>query len=342
MQTQITAPIPLLNDAGELTQPGYAKSLLPVYRRAHVKASPLRLKEWDYYLIANDRFAVALTIADNGYMGLDSISFLHFDQVWEQTKSVMRWFPMGRTNLPETSASGDSTITGKNYVLSFRHENGGRVLTFRMDDFRDGQPISGRITLTDEPPESMVIATPFAKPRRFYYNQKINCMAASGVVTLGGQTYTFDPADTSAVLDWGRGVWTYHNTWYWGSASGRVDGVPFGWNIGYGFGDTSAASENMLFYGGKAHKLSQVAFHIPMKNGREDYLSPWTFSSDDGRFEMSFTPILDRAACTDFKLLKSDQHQVFGRFTGTAILDDGTPVHVRDFLGFAEKVENKW
>ena len=217
MQTQITAPIPLLNDAGELTQPGYAKSLLPVYRRAHVKASPLRLKEWDYYLIANDRFAVALTIADNGYMGLDSISFLHFDQVWEQTKSVMRWFPMGRTSLPETSASGDSTITGKNYALSFRHENGGRVLTFRMDDFRDGQPISGRITLTDEPPESMVIATPFAKPRRFYYNQKINCMAASGVVTLGGQTYTFDPADTSAVLDWGRGVWTYHNTWYWGS-----------------------------------------------------------------------------------------------------------------------------
>ena len=231
MQTQITAPIPLLNDAGELTQPGYAKSLLPVYRRAHVKASPLRLKEWDYYLIANDRFAVALTIADNGYMGLDSISFLHFDQVWEQTKSVMRWFPMGRTNLPETSASGDSTITGKNYALSFRHENGGRVLTFRMDDFRDGQPISGRITLTDEPPESMVIATPFAKPRHFYYNQKINCMAASGAVTLGDQTYTFDPADTSAVLDWGRGVWTYHNTWYWGSASGRVDGVPFGWNI---------------------------------------------------------------------------------------------------------------
>ena len=203
MQTQITAPIPLLNDAGELTQPGYAKSLLPVYRRAHVKASPLRLKEWDYYLIANDRFAVALTIADNGYMGLDSISFLHFDQVWEQTKSVMRWFPMGRTNLPETSASGDSAITGKNYALSFRHENGGRVLTFRMDDFLSGQPISGRITLTDEPPESMVIATPFAKPRRFYYNQKINCMAASGAVTLGDQTYTFDPADTSAVLDWG-------------------------------------------------------------------------------------------------------------------------------------------
>jgi len=98
----------------------------------------------------------------------------------------------------------------------------------------------------------------------------------------------------------------------------------------------------MLFCGGRAHKLSKVRFRIPVKDGREDYLSPWTFTSDDGRFEMDFAPILDRAACTDFKLLKSDQHQVFGRFTGRAVLDNGTEIHVSDFLGFAEKVENKW
>lgn len=35
----------------------------------------MRLKEWDYYLISNGHIAVALTIADNSYMGLDSISF---------------------------------------------------------------------------------------------------------------------------------------------------------------------------------------------------------------------------------------------------------------------------
>ena len=57
---------------------------------------------------------------------------------------------------------------------------------------------------------------------------------------------------------------------------------------------------------------------------------------------MDFTPVMDRASCTDFKILKSDQHQVFGTFTGTAILDDGTEIHVKDLPGFAEKVENKW
>ena len=342
MQHEITSRAPLLDAAGNLREAGYAKRLLPFYDRAAIRAGAAHIKEWDYYLVANDHYAVALTIDDNGYMGLDSISFLHFDERWEKTKSPMRAFPMGRTGLPASSAAGDTVINRKHYALSFRHEEGARVLTFHMEDFLDGLPVSGRIRLTDEPEESMVICTPFEKPGHFYYNQKINCMRASGSVLVSGREYVFDPADSFGVLDWGRGVWTYHNTWYWGSASGQVDGIPFGWNIGYGFGNTSAASENMLFYGGRAHKLSQVQFHIPMRDGREDYLHPWTFTSDDGRFEMDFVPILDRAACTDVKLIKSDQHQVFGRFTGTAVLDDGTAVRVKDFLGFAEKVENKW
>ena len=57
---------------------------------------------------------------------------------------------------------------------------------------------------------------------------------------------------------------------------------------------------------------------------------------------VKFTPILNRAARTSVGVIKSDQNQVFGRFTGTAALDDGTVLQVNDFFGFAEKVENKW
>ena len=123
-----------------------------------------------------------------------------------------------------------------------------------------------------------------------------------------------------------------------------MDGERFGFNIGYGFGNTSAASENMLFYKGRAHKLSQVTFHIPGDGGRRtpDYMQPWTFTSDDGRFEMDYTPVLDRASCSDVGLIKSDQHQVFGVFNGRAVLDDGTVLNVKDLPSFAEKVINKW
>ena len=328
MQHEITKAIPLLDEKGNLTEPGYAKKLLPVYDRTKVKGGFARLKEWDYYYVGNEDFGVALTIADNSYMGLDSISFLSFkERPWQITKSAMRFFPMGKTGLPQTSASGVSAISGKGYSLEFRVEGGNRVLKAHMDKFRDNKAIDIDVTLSCEPEESLVI---------------INCMRASGTVKLGSEVYAFSPEESFAVLDWGRGVWTYHNTWYWGSASGLVEGADFGFNIGYGFGDTSAATENMLFYKGKAHKLSQVTFNIPMKDGKEDYMKPWTFTSDDGRFEMDFVPIIDRAAPTDFKVLKSDQHQVFGYFSGTAVLDDGTKLNVKNLLGFAEKVENKW
>ena len=341
-QHEITTAAPLLDANGDLREPGWARSLLPVYCRQDIRAPRTRIKEWDYYLITDGHIGLALTIADNGYMGLDSVSFLNFDERWEITKSPMRVFPMGKTGLPETSRLGASEIAASGYALAFYHEDGARQLSFHMDHFRGKDAIEGIVTLTDEPEDGIVIATPFQKPGHFYYNQKINCLRASGWVELGKERFVFCPDRFFAVLDWGRGVWTYHNTWYWSSASGLVDGVPFGWNLGYGFGDTSAATENALFYNGRLHKLEHITFEIPFKDGKEDFLSPWRFTSSDGRFEMEFAPVLDRAACTDLKLLKSDQHQVFGKFTGKAVLDDGSELFVRDLFGFAEKVENKW
>ena len=168
-------------------------------------------------------------------------------------------------------------------------------------------------------------------------------MKASGVISLGDTVYELNTSDSMGTLDWGRGVWTYKNTWYWGSMSNILpDGTPFGFNIGYGFGDTSKATENMIFYNGEAHKLSEVTFNIPMKNGREDYMSPWTFTSDDKRFEMEFTPVLDRSAYINLLVLKTVQHQVFGKFSGKVTLDDGRVIEINNLLGFAEKVYNKY
>ena len=346
MQRHITAPGPLHDGQGRLIETGYATSLIKEYDRKKIAANRLRVKEWDYYCVTSDRYALALTIADNGYMYMDSVSLLDFDNNRQSTASKIS-LPFGKRALPPTSVRGDIRVSGKDYEMVFENDGKKRRLYGRMDRFPTGgaqaAPLVFDVTLTDPPRDSMVIVTPFAhKPRAFYYNQKINCLRAEGKVTHGNREFLFAPAHSFAVLDWGRGVWTYENTWYWGSASGLAGGVPFGFNIGYGFGDTSAASENMLFYDGKAHKLSRVTFEIPMKDGREDYLSPWRFTSDDGRFEMAFQPVMDRSADIDLKLLRSDQHQVFGRFTGTAVLDDGTPVQIQNFLGFAEKVHNKW
>lgn len=340
---QMLTPGRLMNEKGCLAQAGYATSLVRTYDRREIAASWARIKEWDYYLINNDRYAVALTIADNGYMGLDSVSLLDFETGFQHTNSPMRIMPKGKTGFPGTSVKGDVSIKGKGYEIAFKNDGKTRRLTAHMDDFRDGKPIDIDLTLTDVPRDSMVIATPWAgKPKAFYYNQKINCMRASGWCKFDGRTYAFDPDDAMGVLDWGRGVWTYKNTWYWGSGSGWSNGRKVGWNLGYGFGDTSAATENMLFVDGIAHKLDEVTFHIPQKDGKDDFMSPWTVDDNEGRVNLTFTPVMDRASNTDFGVLGSNQHQVFGWFDGYFVMDNGEKLKIEHFMAFAEKVANKW
>ena len=329
----------LLDDQGELREPGWSKSLVQQYRRSMIKAPKFRIKEWDYYLVTSNRFAAAFTISDDGYIGLQSVSLLVFgEKPWEHTETVLNAFPMGKLKLPEDSSTGETKYADKRLQMSFVPKDGARHITCHFENFMDGKPLDADIVLEQPPMDTMVIATPWPKKHAFYYNQKINCMRASGAVSFDGETYQFDPATDFGTLDWGRGVWTYDNTWFWGSGNADVDGNAFGWNIGYGFGDTSAASENILFWNGTAHKLDDVTFNIP----ESGYMDTWTFTSSDGRFEMTFEPVLDRAACLDYKVIVSDQHQVFGRMSGKAVLDDGTEVNIKDVMCFAEKVHNKY
>ena len=342
MQKEIIQGGKLLNSSGALSEPGWARSLIKEYDRKDIKANPLRIKEWDYYFISDGKKGLALTIDDNGYMGLHSASWLDFEHPDDKTKSVMTFMPLGKTNLPSSSVSGITAFSNKTIQIAFENTSDIRRLYLVYHDFHDGKTLTAEVALSDPPDESMVIMTPFKDhPKAFYYNQKINCMKAEGYVRLGEEKYVFGK-DAMGVMDWGRGVWTYANTWYWSSASGMLDGHPFGFNLGYGFGDTSAASENVLFYNGKVHKLDGIDFGIPQKDGKDDFMSPWHFTSNDGRFDAVFTPVLDRAADTNALIIESDQHQVFGHFDGQAVLDDGTVLKFDHFFGFAEKVKNRW
>ena len=345
MQNEIKENRDLLDEKGNLSSPGYARFEAWNYDRTEIKAPALRIKEWDYYYVGNEHFGVALTIADNSYMGLISASFLDFDTEFQETKSKILPFTNGKLFLPPSADLGETSYHGKTIDMSFRTEEKERRIRCHYRDFLKEQPLILDIKLTDFPKDRMCIATPFEKKGHFYYNQKINLMRAEGYVQLGEKCYKLgeDPHDM-ALLDWGRGVWTYKNTWYWSSLNTVLaDGRKFAFNLGYGFGDTSKATENMLFVDGVADKLEDVLFDIPKKpDGLYDYLSPWRVTSTDGRVDLIFLPILNRAAKMSLGILASDQNQVFGKFSGSIRLSDGEVLELTDAVGFAERVYNKW
>lgn len=347
MQNNVTEKQRLLDSNGNIKNPGYSKSLVWEYSRDDIKAKKSRIKEWDYYYISDGRYALCLTIADMGYVGANSISVIDFAKPWQATNSDIILFPMGKLKMPTVSDIGNCYAKAGKSEFTFENDGETRHLHGYYKNYdKKGNDLSYDIVIKDAPKETMVIATPFDKDKYFYYNQKINCMTASGWFMINDQQFNFDEKETLATLDWGRGVWTYDNTWYWGSLQTRLkDGSTFGFNIGYGFGNTSAASENMLFYNGTSHKLEDVDFGIPNDNQKgvePSYMHKWHFTSSDNRLDLIFEPIIDRYEPFDLKVMCMIPHQVFGRFYGKCILDDGKVIELNGDLGFAEKVHNKW
>ncbi len=343
MQNEITSPIELLDNRGHITAEGWARHPYWRYDRSAIKAPWYRIKEWDYYAVLSHdgRYGLGLTAADLGFLGIFAICWLDLEKGYTFQSDTMTLMPKGKTGFAPDSDTGGVAFSDKKLSLEFDYQKGKRIIRLAAPGIRDargGTGLEGEITLTQpEGIESLTIATSWKEDRRrFYYNRKINCLPAAGTVRIGNNEYAFHPEKDFGVLDWGRGAWTYRNRWYWGSASGLVNGKTFGFNIGYGFTDRSPASENTLFYDGKAHKLEEITFHIDTSN----YMKPWKFSSSDGRFEMDFKPLVDRAQQINLLLAKTVQHQTFGLFSGRAILDGGKEIILKDFLGFAEDVLN--
>lgn len=338
MQRELTEESTLLEPDGTLTRKGYARRPILEYDRDEIASGWHRIKEWDYYAVWNPEYGIAFTVADLGYVGLISVVWLDFeDETYTQDETVVL-LPRGEFDLPSSSETGDVRLSRKGIDLAFVTADGRRRLRCSYPGFDGGRGIDVDLALRQPPTDdSIVIVSDWeANRERFYYNEKVNCMPAEGEVALGDETYHFDGESAFGVLDWGRGAWTYRNTWYWASASTKVDGVRLGWNLGYGFGDRSHASENAVFYDGDLHKLEDVTFEY------DDYLEPWTITSSDGCFEMTFDPVLDRSSETNLLVIRNEQHQVFGHFSGQFTLEDGQVVEVEDVLGFAEEVYNRW
>jgi hypothetical protein len=140
-------------------------------------------------------------------------------------------------------------------------------------------------------------------------------------------------------LDWGRGIWDYRSFWVWASASGFLpDGRTVGLNLGFGFGDTSKATENALILNGRLHKLGQVDFQYSSQNFKQ----PWKMSSPDGHLQLEFTPFVERVAKANLLLITSEVHQMFGRYRGTVIADDGEVIKIDGLIGWAEEHHAHW
>lgn len=347
MHPELTRPGPLLDAQGRLAQIGWSRQPLLDCNLEQLRlAGPLRLlrrlrvKRWDYYAIFTPRRFFSATIADLGYAGNIFVYTLDFTSGALHEEGVV--IPLGRgIRLERNSTSGEAVFTSPRLALRFETSPHERQVRVSWPGFHGGRGIEAEICLRcPSEHESMNIIIPMGR-RQFYANTKINCLPAEGWLRYGDEREELRPESSLGALDWGRGVWPYRSFWNWANASGFLPGAgggTIGLNLGRGFGDLRQATENAVILNGRIHKLGTVEFAY--RPGA--FMQPWRFVDDAGRLELTFTPFKERTARTNLGIIFSGVHQLFGRYNGRVLLDDGSPLEIRDLIGFAEEHRARW
>lgn len=345
-QHELTHPSPLLDAQGNLVQVGWARQpiLTPNLNRVRFYPAPfrffqpMRIKRWDYYGITTPTHFFSATLAHLGYAGQVFVYIVDFERHFHHEETLTLPFARG-ISLAEDSTQGVGCFDNGKVRVRFEVKDDRRHVEVRWPRF-GGSDLRADAVLSPLSPghESTVIVIPIGK-KRFYYNRKVNCLPAVGFFQWGDERVEFEPHSAVGNLDWGRGVWEYASFWVWESASGYLaDGRAAGLNLGFGFGDTSAATENTLFLDGRIHKLGQVEFAYDPG----DFMRPWKMVSPDGRLDLEFRPFYERVAKTNVLLIRSEVHQLFGRYHGRVVADDGEEVAIDGLIGCAEEHHARW
>lgn len=353
-QTEYTKPTKLLATDGKLLSPGWARHNVFDYERDNAKPA-WRKKEWDFYQISNGEFMVQISFANISIGGYAQASITDLHNAHQKSKihsgtileSTALFLGGKKYILPPKGDEPnvvDFTVSG----TQFKAVTEKRVRTLYFKGKFKGKEVEANFTMDImDGLENITTVLPFAnKPTRYFMTTKQNCMPCAGTFRWGEQVWNFDKKDTFAFLDWGRVNTPYKMVWYWGNGSKVVQGPDgkdhmFGFEITWGIGDESNATETAIFWDGKAHKFGPVDVEVFPKPDK--FEEPWHFVSQDGRFDFTMTPFYDHHGDLNvLNLLRMHCHQVHGIWNGTAILDDGTKVEVRDMYAFCEYCENKW
>jgi len=191
------------------------------------------VKRWSYWCVTDERFVLALTLADLGYLGLASLWYLDFQTGRTRSSTALR----RRMDL--------SIFDGPRLGIAFIDEPGGTRLRVRARGL-DVDLVAARQPHLTVRVREVVTNKHVARP-------------TAGTVAVDGRVLAVDGA--FATLDATEGTWPRRTVWSWAVAQGVRDGRRVGVNLGAQWTDGSGATENALYVDGGVRPLAfDVAF----------------------------------------------------------------------------------
>lgn len=335
IEKELTEPVNLCEDNGRLHPEAVGWSRKPLHT-CNLSGRWPRKKRWNYWAVTSETHLFSVTVSNIDYAGLVFVYVADFanDMFNEMTQIV----PLGRgCNLPDT-VNADVVFARDGLRVDMLQTDNSLDLAVDIANF-EGLPLTAKFTITTPPAhESLNMVVPW-DDKTFQFTSKQNTLPTVGTVKFGDETIRFSGEQSFACLDYGRGIWPRNCVWNWGSASGRQNGRSLGLNLGGQWTDGTGMTENGICVNGKLTKISE---DLHWQYDKSNFMTPWRITAPSGSIDLTFTPFMERVAASNLWLVKSEVHQMFGRYHGTVKTAEGEIIPVENLIGWAEDHIAKW
>jgi hypothetical protein len=337
-QNEIITSAAVLDDMGRPSHFGWARRPIFTYDK-DLAWTPRRL------ITASDRFIIfspthifSFEINDSGYTGCRGITVFSLRDKRKFSRIIREPFPLGNYNMPLSSDAGSITLRRKRNKEIFDFivfEKGVRIIKIDIPDFGHHHSLRGEVVLSQRVGADSVFTNMSwpAEKKCFQYGRVSPWFTVEGVMQFESAEVVFTYGNAWGIFDWARIARPRVDVHYWAAACGQHQGRVIGFNAGYGTADSSAGTENAFFIDSKIHKLDQVTFQI----SPSDWMSPWRFTSNDKRLEMTLVPQAAFENSHVFFPHSRNVRHVFGLFSGEVITDSGARLSFKNLTGIAER-----
>ncbi|MDX1807065.1 MAG: DUF2804 domain-containing protein [Paenisporosarcina sp.] len=335
-EREILAPISLCDSKGNLNPAAIGFSRKPLID-SNLSGHFMRKKKWNYWCVFGEDILFSATIRHMDYATVCCVYFLDYEtqRFFEKTVTI----PLGqRVQMPNQVLE---TVKFSNNEMSVQllHMQNETHMAVTISNF-DGDLLHADLHIEHpEDDDSLNVVIPWNR-QLFQHTAKHHTLPTRGFVKLGDKRYSFNPEDSYAVLDYGRGVWPRTASWNWAMASQRVGNKRIGLNFGGKWTDGTGMTENAVFVNGKMSKISE---DVNFTYDNTDFMKPWhirsKFSQD---VNLTFTPFFKREAKINARLVTSTVYQMVGYYNGVVYLQDGSRLAITQLLGCIEEHTAKW
>jgi hypothetical protein len=294
----------------------------------------MRLKEWQHFGVVSDDFYFGFAIVDARYLGNSFCYFL--DRNTGKMVEHDRIAPPGIAKVARELWEGvcHFRFFGYDIRVDNRLNESRHHLEVDIKGSTKNPSITAEIEVTEdlEKTQPLVLVSPL-KGERPSYTHKVAC-PAEGEIKFGGMPYSFDRDTGVALIDVTKTFFPYNTFWNWATCAGHDSkGRQVALNLSKGISmREDDINDNCLWVDGKLSFLGVARFNL----NPEAVLEPWRIEASSGKCNLEFEPQGERSGKINLGVIKSDFHQPYGTFRGTAVDSKGETHEIDNYFGVCE------